>query len=102
MKIPNDLRLAIEKKIDASNDEIGCKYAARYKGQFLYWDRDDGFENLSPVCRLAFTGDMEKWEFAIYKYSSQSYDPEEWFFPGQHHVNGTLEGAMMAGLEAYA
>ena len=101
MQIPDDLRLEIERKIDAFNAEHDCRYAARYRGKFLYLDRDDGFENLSPICRLAFTGDMERWEFAIYKYSSQSYDPEEWFFPGEQHVDGTLEGAMMAGLDAY-
>ena len=44
---------------------------------------------------------MEKWSFAIYKYSDERYDAEEWFFPGVGHINGTLEGAMKAGLEAY-
>jgi len=40
-------------------------------------------------------------EFAIYKYSNERYAPDEWFFPGDQHVNGTIEGAMRAGLEAY-
>jgi hypothetical protein len=102
MKITNNLRPEIERKINAFNTEHDCKYVARYRGNFLYLDRDDGFEKLSPICRLTFTGDMEKWEFAIYKYSSESYEPDEWFFPGEQHVNGTIEGAMKAGLDAYA
>ncbi len=102
MKIPNNLKPEIERKINAFNAKHGCKYAAHYRGKFLYLDRDDSFEKLSPICRFAFTDDMEKWEFAIYKYSSQNYDSEEWLFPGEQHVDGTLEGAMMAGLEAYA
>jgi hypothetical protein len=44
---------------------------------------------------------MQKWSFAIYKYSDELYDEEEWFFPGAEHINGTIEGAMQAGLEAY-
>ena len=102
MNIPDDLKPGIEKKIQAFNAERHSKYHARYRGKFLYLDRDDGSQRLSPICRLTFTGEMQAWEFAIYKYSTQSYDPEEWFFPGEQHVDGTLEGAMMAGLEAYA
>lgn len=44
---------------------------------------------------------MDNWEFAIYKYSKDRYDPDEWMFPGSGHVDGTVEGAMKAGIEAY-
>jgi hypothetical protein len=77
-----------------------CLYVPRYRGKFLYLDRQD-YGRLSPICRLEYTGKMEKWYFAIYKYSDERYDEEEWFFPGVEHVDGTLEGAMKAGLEAY-
>ncbi|HEX9839103.1 MAG TPA: hypothetical protein VGA72_07145 [Anaerolineales bacterium] len=29
------------------------------------------------------------------------YDPEEWFFPGEELVDGTVVGAMKAGMVAY-
>jgi hypothetical protein len=77
-----------------------CLYVPRYRGKFLYLDRQD-YGRLSPICRLEYTGKMEDWSFAIYKYSDERYDEEEWFFPGSEHVDGTLEGAMKAGLEAY-
>jgi hypothetical protein len=77
-----------------------CLYVPRYRGKFLYLDRQD-YGRLSPICRLEYTGKMEKWSFAIYKYSDERYDEEEWFFPGSEHVDGTLEGALKAGLEAY-
>src|SRR5207245_3420673 len=77
-----------------------CVYVPRYKGKFLYLDRQD-YGRLSPICRLEYTGHMQKWSFAIYKYSDELYDEEEWFFPGEEHVDGTIEGAMKAGLEAY-
>ena len=76
-----------------------CVYVPRYKGKFLYLDRQD-YGRRSPICRLEYTGKMEGWSFAIYKYSDERYE-EEWFFPGSEHVDGTLEGAMKAGLEAY-
>jgi hypothetical protein len=77
-----------------------CRYVPRYKGKFLYLDRQD-YGRLHPICRLEYTGKMEEWSFAIYKYSDERYDAEEWFFPGSGHVDGTIEGAMKAGLEAY-
>jgi len=53
------------------------------------------------VCRLSYNGDLNDMDFAVYKYSSEKYDPNEIFFPGSNYVNGTLEGAMKAGLEEY-
>jgi len=77
-----------------------CVYVPRYRGKFLYLDRED-YGRLHPICRLEYTGEMEDWSFAIYKYSDERYDDNEWFFPGAGHVDGTIEGAMKAGLEAY-
>ena len=75
-------------------------FVTTYRGAFLYLGHQRGGK-FWPVCRLKYTGDMEKWEFAIYKYSDERYDPDEWFFSGAEHVDGTIEGAMRAGLEAY-
>ena len=75
-------------------------YAARYRGSYLYLDRLD-YGRPRHVVRLTYTGDPASWEFAIYKYSDERYDADEWLFPGSEHVNGTIEGALKAGLEAY-
>ncbi len=75
-------------------------YSARYRGRFLYLDLFS-YGRSGPICRLEYTGDMDNWEFAIFKYSDERYDPEEWFFTGSGHVDGTIAGAMKAGLEAY-
>jgi hypothetical protein len=75
-------------------------YSARFKGKYLYLDCTDRSEPL-PICRLTWNGKMDNWDFAIYKYSSEKYDPEEWFFPGEEFVDGTITGAMKAGMEAY-
>ncbi len=57
-------------------------YVTNYRGAYLYLGHQRGGK-FWPVCRLKYTGDMEKWEFAIYKYSDERYDPEEWFFDGE-------------------
>ncbi len=75
-------------------------YSVRFKGKYLYLDRTDRIEPL-PICRLTWNGKMDNWDFAIYKYSSNKYDPEEWFFPGEEFVDGTVTGAMKAGMVAY-
>lgn len=80
--------------------KIKRSYSARFKGKYLYLDRTDRSEPL-PICRLTWNGKMDNWDFAIYKYSSEKYDPEEWFFPGEEFVDGTVTGSMKAGMIAY-
>jgi hypothetical protein len=80
--------------------DSALRYVPRYKGVYLYLDRCD-FGEPRPICRLRYTGKLEEWEFAIYKYSDGRYDPEEWMFPGSEHSDGTIEGALRAGLQAY-
>lgn len=103
--IPDSVKEEVVAIIDRFNsDELGgsgCSYIPRWKGKFLDLDLKDG-DILGKICRLRYNGDMKGWEFAIFKYSTERYDPEECFFPGAEFVNGTIEGAMMAGLEAYS
>lgn len=37
----------------------------------------------------------------MFKYSSETYDPNEWMFPGQELLDGTIEGALQAGMKIY-
>ncbi len=75
-------------------------YQARFRGRFLYLDRCDLGEPFQ-ICRLEYQGRLDDWDFAIYRHSKERYDPDEWFFPGIDFVDGTVMGAMEAGLEAY-
>jgi len=102
-QIPDETRQQVDEIVKSFNEGSGdptCYYVAHYKGDYLYLDRSD-FGNIAHICRLKYTGDMNKWEFAIFKYSTERYDASEWFFPGAEHVDGTVEGAMLAGLYAY-
>jgi hypothetical protein len=102
--IPEDVKKQVEAIVDAFNTRVlrdpRRYYHPRYRGLYVYLNRvDDGIPKC--ICRLTYTGPMDNWEFAIYKYSDERYDPDEWMFPGAGHIDGTIEGAMKAGLEAY-
>ena len=102
--IPDEVREAALRAIDRFNHTTlrgtGCSFVARFQGKYLYLDRDE-FGQALPICRLQYRGAGKPWGFAIYKYSSERYDPEETWFPGFELVDGTVEGAMKAGMRAY-
>ena len=103
--IPAVIQEEIEIRVKAFNEKKLSKKISKYvpkiHGKFIYLMRtlEDG--SLEHVCRLTYTGDIEDMNFAIYKYSTETYAPKEMFFPGEEYVDGTIEGAMKAGLEAY-
>jgi len=102
--IPKDVKEKVEEIIEVFNRKKlrreDSYYQARFKGKYLYLDRCD-YGNVGPICRLTYTGKINDWEFAIFKWSTETYDPDEWMFPGSDFLDGTIEGAMKAGLEAY-
>lgn len=104
-EIPAFVRKYVEDAVAVFNSEeiggSGKAYQVRFKGGYVYVDRDYGMGPW-PVLRLGYTGDMADWELAIYKYSADDYDSEEIFFPGAELVDGTIEGALRAGMKAYA
>jgi hypothetical protein len=104
-KIPPEIKKRADQIVAEFNrtvlkNEPDRWFSTRYRGQYLYLDHPKTYR-VWPVCRLKYTGKMDEWEFAIYKYSDERFDPDEWIFPGTHHIDGTIEGAMRAGLEAY-
>ena len=102
--IPDEIKAQVEEIIRDFNLKFlkgpDRYYVARFKGSYLYLDLYE-YGRVGPICRLKYTEKMDDWNFAIYKYSDARYDPDEWMFPGSDYVDGTLEGAMRAGLEAY-
>ena len=103
MKITDDIKSKVNEIVSTYNQGKRNRYLSRFqvsKG-FLFLDREDGGLKASKICRLKYKGKMDNWEFSIYKYSSSAYSPDECFFPGEEFVDGTIEGAMKAGDEAY-
>jgi hypothetical protein len=103
-RIPQDVREEVDELVGRFNLKVikdpDYFYVTRYRGTYLYLDRNSAGRP-SPVCRLEYTGTMNSWRFAIYKYSDEMYDPGEMFFYGAEHVDGSVIGALQAGLEAY-
>ncbi|MFN2151770.1 MAG: hypothetical protein ACK2T5_09260 [Anaerolineales bacterium] len=104
-KIPPDIKAQVDEIVANFNRTVLKNqprrwFSTRYRGQYLYLDHPKTYRTW-PVCRLTYTGKMDGWGFAIYKYSDERFDPDEWFFPGSGQIDGTIEGAMRAGLEAY-
>jgi len=102
--IPQEVKKQIDKRVEEFNQTVisnpNVYYLTRYRGRFLYLERFN-YGRSGPICRLEYAGSIDNWEFAIFKYSDERYDPEEWMFPGAGNIDGTVEGAMKAGLEAY-
>jgi len=104
--IPKEIQEEVIKIIDTYNEKTfddwkdDLAYYPVFKGKYLLLNRKEFGKN-SPVARLTYTGNMNKWDFAIFRWSTEQYDPDEDFFPGVQFVDGTVEGAMKAGMEAY-
>jgi hypothetical protein len=103
-RIPEAIKSQIADHIAAFNQTVvqdpRVYYLPRYRGAFLYLDRCD-YGRVGPIGRLSYTGTLDRWEFAIYRHSNERYDPDEWLFPGAAELDGTIEGAMRAGMAAY-
>ena len=100
-KVQKEIMLRVETFNKKNLSKKLNKYYPKIKGSFVYLDRSMNDGSLEHICRLKYVGNINDMEFAIYKYSSEKYDPDEYMFVGEEQVNGTLEGAMKAGLEAY-
>ena len=102
--IPDEIREEVSVIVEKFNQEefktIDIYYIARFQGRYLYLDRI-AYGKKEPVSRMEYFREINEWEFAIFKWSTEIYDPDEHMFPGSEFVDGTVEGAMRAGMEAY-
>ena len=104
---PTDVKKELEKILSHFNQKILkdtlFPYTVKYRGNYAYFGRPNFVGGqVNPIFRLQYTVKMNDWKESIYKYSSNRYDPDDWFFPGFNYVDGTVEGALKAGEEAYS
>lgn len=102
--IPDEIREKVSVIVENFNQQelkgMDCRYVPKFQGRFLYLDRIV-YGKKEPVCRMEYYKEIDTWEFAIFKWSTETYDPDEFMFPGIEFVDGTVEGAMHAGMIAY-
>lgn len=51
--------------------------------------------------RLKYNGQMNNWDFAVFKNRKKVYDSDDCVFSGAEELDGTIEGALRAGRELY-
>jgi len=102
--IPDDIREKVSVIVAKFNQQelktSDVRYIAKFQGRFLYLDRI-AYGKKEPVIRMEYFKEINEWEFAIFKWSTEIYDTDEFFFSGSELVDGTIEGAMRAGMKAY-
>jgi hypothetical protein len=125
--VPTEIQVQVKASVEKYNQSHSTQYKVSFRGKYCYLSRLDNRNNKAnamllalkrmgvsadklinnapavetQIGRLEWTGDIGKWGFAVYKYSRDSYDPDEWMFPGSKLLDGTIEGAMRAGHEIY-
>lgn len=77
--IPDKVRKALKERLEqhiATNwDHTLVRLILRYRAAYAYVDVQDPTQNFPiHLCRLGYLGELEKWEFAFYKYSDEVYE----------------------------
>ena len=114
--IPSNIQSEVEKAVEKYNKANRTKYMVSFRTKFCYLSRMDdrrqtmkalqmaakmlgfplGMSNREPevetkIGRLEWTGDMDNWAFAVFRYSNEKYDDGEalFFMPGRELLDGT-------------
>jgi hypothetical protein len=105
IKIPEDVKEAIAQRVFDFNKAHQSAFQVVFKGKFCFLSKVTrsfwGKEIETKLGRLEWTGDVENWAFAVFRYGREFYDPNEFMFNGAQEIDGTIEGAMRAGFELY-
>ena len=128
--IPKEIKTEVLKIVEAFNQEHQTTFQMTFRGQFAYLAKTETQQvdvanifrqmmaqkmgvSIKPLSvqnapitetklgRLKYNGQMDNWDFAVFRYSREIYDANEFMFPGAEELDGTIEGALRAGLEIY-
>ncbi len=104
-KIPSNVEVQLLDKVNEFNKNNLSKsvynYTLMMRGRYIYLLFFLSDNSIEKVGRLTYDGNINEMDFAIYKYSSEKYDQDDFMFPGSNYLDGTIEGAMKAGISAY-
>lgn len=128
--IPKEVKNEVLKIVEVFNEEHKTVFQMTFRGQFAYLAKSEKqqvdiantFRQMmaqkmgisikqlatqdaptveTKLGRLKYNGQMDNWSFAVFRYSREIYDAEEFMFPGAKELDGTVEGALRAGMELY-
>ena len=102
--IPKEIKTEVIQIVEDFNKSSkmpkDCFYKPRFKGRFCNLDRSD-FGTIGQICRIEYTGDKNKWRFEMFLWSTETYTNNMDCCSEIKIFDGTIEGAMKAGLSAY-
>lgn len=129
--ITKDIKAEVLEKVAAFNEKHKTSFRMTFRGKFAYLSKTEkGQGNVAntflrilsqkmgipmsempqantaatvetKIGRLKYSGEIDDWDFAVFRYSREIYDADECMFPGAEHLDGTIEGALRAGMEIY-
>ncbi len=72
--VPLTIQSEISARVVAFNEkyQIECRYYPYIRGKFIYLTREGIDGSFKKICRLTYNGDLEKMDFAIFRYSSET------------------------------
>jgi hypothetical protein len=98
-RIPQNIKDEVLQKLNGFNQKHKMSFHISFRANYAYLSKMDYVE--TKIGRLKYNGTMDKWDFAVFRYSREFYDPDEFMFPGAEELDGTIEGALRAGLLIY-
>ena len=128
--IPKQVKNEVLEIVEVFNEEYKTTFQMTFRGQFAYLAKTEKqqintantFRQMiaqklgiqikqahaqnatviqTKLGRLKYNGQMDNWDFAVFKYSREFYDADDWMFPGAMNLNGTIRGALSTGIELY-
>ena len=94
--IPKEIQEEIVDKINKFNQKTfrgllkQLSYSPEFKGKYLYLKRIE-YGRISPVARLTYTGDINEWDFAIFKWSTDVMIRRNGFSQGKNLLTELLK-----------
>jgi hypothetical protein len=89
-RLPQEAKRYVEKEV--ANFKIAGLSLVETQGRYCYI-RHTG----EPLCRFGYRGELDVWDFAIYKYSTGRYSASEALFP----LHGKIVDCLRTALHAY-
>jgi len=98
-RIPQNIKDEVLEIFNAFNKTHKTSFQISFRANYAYLSAMGYVE--TKIARLRYTEDMNKWGFDVFKYSREFYDPNEFMFPGAKELDGTIEGALRAGIQLH-
>ena len=99
--IPTEVQAEANQAVHRFDKAHKTLHNLEFKGGYAYLKRVEEDQTFTKIGRLTYLEQTDEWDFTVFKYSTERYDPSEFNYPGRFHLDGTIEGVLWAGLDIY-